>query len=352
MSASRASAALDGSGSTAGAWGRNEEAFSRLVEPQLTELHAHCYRMLGSLHDAEDALQDTLLRAWRGMRRFDHERPARPWLYRIATNVCLNAIAQRSRRARTIHNGLATPTEVDEPDEAHDDLRWFEPYPDERLGIEGGLSSPEARYERREALEIAFVSALQHLSGRQRAVLILRDVLGFSAKEVADTLDTTPVSVNSALQRARNAVAERLPEQSQQATMRSLGDRRVKRLVRRFVDAFERGDANAIVALLADDAKLAMPPETRSYRGRKAIAASWLMPEPGTHSLRYVLTHANGQLAFGAYRLHQDAGAYVPIALDVLAIRGDYITEIIAFRTPDVFDRLGLPAALPMVART
>lgn len=316
--------------------GGDQEVFRRLVEPQLAVLHVHCYRMLGSLHDAEDALQDTLLRAWRGMRRFDHRRPPRPWLYKIATNVCLNAIAQRSRRV--------TPF-----DEFADDfiVRWIEPYPDGRLGVEAGYASPEARYEQREALELAFISALQHLSGRQRAVLIMRDVLGFSAKEVAETLETTPASVNSVLQRARNAIGARLPDHSQQATLRSLGDKRVRRLVDRFVDAFVRGDADAIVALLADDAKFAMPPYARRYRGRDAIAGSWLIPEPAAAPLRYVLTRANGQLAFGAYRFDPDAGSYVPIALDVLAVRGNRIAEITAFRTPEIFGRFGLPTTLP-----
>jgi RNA polymerase sigma-70 factor, ECF subfamily len=336
MSASPASAAFDEREPPYAGRGGDDDAFRRLVEPHLTELRTHCYRMLGSLHDAEDALQDTLLRAWRGMKRFDQRRPPRPWLYKIATNVCLSAIEQRSRRVAS----------VDEPADGKKVLRWIEPYPDAELGVEAGYASPEARYEQREALELAFIIALQHLSRRQRAVLILRDVLGYSAKEVGETLSATPASVNSALQRARNALAQELPQPSQQATLRSLGERRVRHLVDRFVNAFERGDASAIVALLAEDAKFSMPPCTRLYRGRKAIAGSWFMPEGGAGALRFVLTRANGQLAFGAYRLDPEARSYIPIALDVLAVRGKCVTEIAAFRAPEIFGRFGLPATL------
>ena len=214
------------------------------------------------------------------------------------------------------------------------------------LGLEQGYAAPEARYEQREAVELAFVAALQHLPARQRAVLVLREVLGFSAKEVSETLGTTVAAVNSALQRAHKAVDERLPERSQQATMRELGDDRVRGIVQRFVDAFERGDVAAIVGLLAEDATFAMPPHAGASRGRDAIAASWLMPGGPPPRLRYLPTRANGQLALGTYRLDPERNRFRAIALDVLTLRGTRISDVTAFRTPEVFPRFGLPSEL------
>jgi RNA polymerase sigma-70 factor, ECF subfamily len=324
----------------------DEEAFRRLIEPHRADLHAHCYRMLGSLHDADDALQDALLRAWRGLPKFEGRSATSSWLHRITTNACLDAITRRRKRVLPIDYG--PPSDPGgEPGEPLAEQLWVEPYPDSELGLEAGYAAPEARYERREAVELAFIAALQHLPPRQRAVLILREVLGFSARETADTLDTTPASVNSALQRARKVVEERLPERSQQATMRSLGSEAARELVERFISAFERGDVAAIVALLADDAEFAMPPYAEWQRGRDAVSESWLMPEGPAPRLRYGRTRANGQLAVGAYALDEEAGAYLPIALDVLALRGDAVAQVIAFRTPAVFERFGLAPSLP-----
>jgi RNA polymerase sigma-70 factor, ECF subfamily len=320
------------------AQGGDEDAFRFLVEPHRVPLHAHCYRMLGSTHDAEDALQEALLRAWRGLPRFDGRSSLRRWLYRIATNACLDALARRRKRV--------LPIDLRPEDSEPGELLWLEPYPDEVLGVEDGYAAPEARYEQREAVELAFVAALQHLPPRQRAVLILREVLGFSAKEVSESLDTTVASVNSSLQRARKAVDERLPEKSQQATMRMLGDERVREIVQDFVDAFESGDVDAILALLAEDATFAMPPEERLYRGREAIGDSWLMPGGPPPRLRYVPTSANGQLALGTYQLDPERNRFVPIALDVLTLRGAQIADITAFRTPEVFALFGLPDEL------
>src|SRR5205814_1760530 len=216
-----------------------EAAFGRLLEPYRPELHAHCYRMLGSVHDAEDALQEALLRAWRGLQRFEGRSSLRSWLYTIATNTCLNAIAKRPKRVLPIdYAPAADPHEG--PGEPVIESVWVEPYPDETLGLEDGFASPDARYEQRESVELAFVAALQNLPPRQRAVLILREVLGFSAEEVADVLDTTATGVYSALQRAHKAVDERLPERSQQATLRALEDDDARRLVQGFVDAWVR----------------------------------------------------------------------------------------------------------------
>src|SRR5947207_1487507 len=219
----------------------DEEAYGRLVEPHRPELHAHCYRMLGSVHDAEDALQDALLRAWRGLPRFEGRSSLRSWLYTIATNTCLNVIARRPKRVLPIDYGpAADPHEG--PGEPVIESVWVEPYPDERLGLEDGFAAPEARYEQRESVELAFIAALQHLPASQRAALILREVLGFSAKETAEMLETTVASVNSALQRARGAVEERVPDQTQQGTLRSLGDDALRELVDRYIDAWERCD--------------------------------------------------------------------------------------------------------------
>jgi RNA polymerase sigma-70 factor (ECF subfamily) len=327
------------------ACGGDEDAFRLLVQPHRTELHAHCYRMLGSLHDAEDALQDALVRAWRGLCGFGGRSALRTWLYRITTNACLDAI---SRRGRVVPIDYGPPRDAngDRTTEARFGPGWIEPYPDEALGLQDGYAGPGARYEQREAVELAFVAALQHLPPRQRAVLVLREVLGFSAKETAEALDATPNSVNSALQRARKTVDERLPVRSQQATLRSLGSGRVRAIVQRFVDAFERGDVEAILAVLAEDAKFAMPPDPTSYRGRDAIADSWLMPGGPPPRLRYVPTRANGQLALGTYRFDPESKRFLPIALDVLALDGTRVVEITAFRVPETFPRFGLPDEL------
>src|SRR5687768_4396501 len=183
----------------------DEGAYGQLVQRHRSELQAHCYRMLGSVYDAEDALQEALLRAWRGMSRFEGRSSVRSWLYKIATNTCLDAIGRRPKRVLPVDYGPSADPH-DGPGEPLVESVWVEPYPDERLGLEDGLAGPEARYERRESVELAFIAALQHLPARQRAVLILRDVLGFSAREVAATLETTPTGVDSALQRAHKAV--------------------------------------------------------------------------------------------------------------------------------------------------
>lgn len=322
----------------------DEVAFRYLVEPHRAELHAHCYRMLGSLHDTEDALQDALLRAWRGLRSFGGRSHLRTWLYSIATNVCLDAIARRPKRLLPLDYGDSEALHGEARTEPANEAVWLEPYPDEMIGLEDGYAAPAARYEQREAIELAFVAALQHLPPRQRAVLILREVLGFSAREVAQAIGTTVPSVNSALQRARKSLDERLPERSQLATIRSLGDTRVRMIVQRFVDAFERADVDAILALLAEDATFAMPPDAEQYRGRDAIGNSWLIP--GAPGLLLVPLRANGQLAVAAYRLHPKQGCFIPIALDVITVQESGISGITAFRTPDIFPRFGLPEAL------
>jgi RNA polymerase sigma-70 factor, ECF subfamily len=284
--------------------GGDQQAFGDLLEPRRAELHAHCYRMLGSVHDARGRASE------RPASRV--ARPARPAGPRVAAHLALP-----DRHQRLPRRDRAPPQ-----------------------------AGPEACYEQREAVELAFIAALQHLPPRQRAVLILRDVLSFSAREVAEALDTTPVSVNSALQRARKAVDERLPERSQQATLRSLGDERVRDLVERFIDAFEQGEVDAILAMLAEDATFVMPPYAEWCRGRESIAESWLMPSGPAPRLRYVATTANGQPAVAAYLRDGATRRYLPLTLDVLTFDGPLIADVVAFRSPDVFSRFGLPAEL------
>jgi RNA polymerase sigma-70 factor, ECF subfamily len=322
----------------------DEGAYRDLVERHRTDLHAHCYRMLGSLHDAEDALQEAMLRAWRALPRFEARSSLRTWLYAIATNTCLNAIARRPARALPIDYGP--------PADPHDSWReplaestWIEPYPDAELGLSSGLTAPEARYERRESVELAFVAALQHLAPRPRAALILREVLGFSAREVATALDTTVASVNSALQRARRTVEERMPPLSQQQTLRALGDDRMRAIVRDYSDALERGDVDAVIALLTEDATWSMPPQSQWYEGLDAIMG-FLERGPMRVRWRHVPARANGQLAVGCYIWDQDRACYAASVLDVLTLRGDRIAAITAFIEPELFAAFGLPESV------
>jgi RNA polymerase sigma-70 factor, ECF subfamily len=349
--------------------GGDEAAFRQLVEPHRRELHAHCYRMLGSVHDAEDALQEALLRAWRGLERFERRSSLRSWLYRIATNASLDAIERRPKRVLPVDYPPADPSAG--PGEPLVESVWIEPYPDEAMGIEDGFASPEARYERRESVELAFIAALQNLPASQRAVLILREVLGFSAREVAETLETTTASVNSALQRARATVEQRLPERSQQATLRALGDEGVREVVEGYLDAWERHDIGAVVSMLSEDAAFAMPPLRSWFRGHEAIAAflaGW--PLSGQWRWRALRARASGQEALAFYSWDPQTETHQRFALNVLTLHGNRIAEVDAFLTrtmedPDrrvlarlpeqafdprrlelAFERLGLPEEL------
>jgi RNA polymerase sigma-70 factor, ECF subfamily len=323
--------------------GGDQEAFRRLIGPYHGVLYAHCYRILGSPHDAEDALQDTLLRSWRGLSGFRSDAPIRPWLFRIATNACLDALARRPRRRLTVA-GRPPARTGEGPGAPLEESIWLEPYPDDLHELGDTGSEPGARYEQRESVELAFVAALQHLPARQRAVLVLRDVLGFSAREVAESLETTPASVNSALQRARSTVEERLPAQSQQATLHALGDARLRELVDRYVAAWERHDIEAIRALLVEEAIFAMPPYAEWWRGRDAIAA--LFAAAGTPRLRHVLTRANGQAAIAWYVWSSDRETYTASSLEVLTVEAARIKQITAFVSPALFPRFGLPKEL------
>jgi RNA polymerase sigma-70 factor (ECF subfamily) len=299
--------------------------YEALVEPHRRELQAHCYRMLGSVQDAEDALQDALLRAWKALDRFEGRSSSRSWLYRIATNTCLDAIARRPKRVLPI----------DDEDAPLGETAWLEPCPD--VLADG--------YEQRESLELAFIAALQHLPANQRAVLILREVLGFSAKEVAAMLETTPASVNSAMQRARVSVDERLPERSQQETLRALGDEEIRELVERYIEAWDRGDVDAVVAMLAEEATFSMPPNAQWFRGREPIRA-FLPTGPLSIPRRFLATRANGQLAFGTYKLID--GEWIANAIHVITLgAGGEITDAVAFLDGSLLERFGLPLTPP-----
>ncbi|HKN52982.1 MAG TPA: sigma-70 family RNA polymerase sigma factor [Amycolatopsis sp.] len=300
-------------------------AFERLVSSYREELLAHCYRMLGSRHDAEDVLQEALVRAWRGVGGLDERGFVRAWLYKIATNRCLTALERLGRRELPFDVHPGTPAT---------EISWLEPRPD---------PSPEASYLAREAIGLAFVAALQHLSALQRAVLILRDVLGFSAAEVAELLDTSTASVNSALQRARKTIDT--TRVSRQSMLHELGSDAVNEIGRRWIDAWQDGDVDAIVAMLADEARFSMPPLPEWYRGTDAIRA-FLVDGPLRSRWRFLPTSANAQLAFGTYLWDHDAGAYLPGGLDVLTLHNGQVSEIVSFLTADLTD-FGLPADLP-----
>jgi RNA polymerase sigma-70 factor (ECF subfamily) len=318
----------------------DEQAFASLVDPYRSELHAHCYRMLGSLHDAEDALQDALLRAWRGLAKFEGRSSLRSWLYTISTNTCLNLIERRPKRVLPIDYGPAA--------DPHDGLGlppleevWVEPYPDQGLGLEDTYAVPDARYDVRESVELAFVAALQNLPANQRAALILREVLGFSAQEAADSLETSVASVNSALQRARKTVDERLPEETQQATLRALGDDQIRQVVDGYMDAMSRGDVEAMVGMLAEDAAWSMPPLPAWYTGRESLRGFMEGgPLSGDWRWRHRAARANGQPAVGSYAWYEPDQTYRPFALDVMALDGDgRIRSITSFITRSTLSR-------------
>jgi RNA polymerase sigma-70 factor (ECF subfamily) len=313
------------------------EAFGRLLEPHRRELHAHCYRMLATLHDADDALQETLLRAWRGLSRFEGRSSLRTWLYTIATNACLRTAARRPTRMLPLD--ASDPATLGEnPGRPLAESVWIEPYPDDRLG-------PDARYEQREAVELAFVVALHHLPPRQRAVLLLRQVLGFSARETATALETSVAGVNSALQRARKVIDDRVPAQSQQATLRTLGDHTVRGLVRRYAQAMADADVDAVVAMLVEDATWSMPPLATWYRGPQAIRV-FLQEHPLRRRWRHVPTSANGQPALLCYMRNDATGVFRIEALDVLTFAGTRIAAIDAFLDPAVHASCGHPLEL------
>jgi RNA polymerase sigma-70 factor (TIGR02960 family) len=319
----------------------DEDAFRELTDPYRRELNLHIYRIVGSRQDAEDLLQETLLAAWGGLERFEGRASVRAWLYRIATNRSLDALRATRRRPEDRRAAqMPEPTRWNEP-------LWLEPYPDVLLeGIPDDAPGPEARYETRESIALAFIVGLQHLPPQQRAVLVMRDVLGFRAAEVADTLGTSEASVNSLLRRARDAFESRLPATGRERA--PLPDSKLERdIVGRFADTVEAGDIDGMVALLTEDAWLTMPPLPHAYQGHAAIGAFLRgAAERRGAPLRLVPTRANTQPAFGCYLSVPETDVARAFALFVLSLEGDGISAITWFAEIDVFPQLGLPQVL------
>ena len=320
----------------------DEAAFVSLVERYRRELHVHCYRMTGSFEDAEDLVQETFLRAWRRRASFEGRSTFRAWLYRIATNACLDALAHERRRARP-DPGAALPPPADLP--------WLQPYPD--LLLDGAAPSegePDAAAVSKETIELAFLAAIQYLPPRQRAVLILRDVLGWSAKETASLLESSAASVNSALQRARATLKKRLPRRRLEWAAGADPSEEERALLQRYVDAHERADIAGLAALLRDDALLTMPPQPLWYRGRDVIAtflAEAIEPASPDYigHFRLVPTRANRQPAAANYLRRPGDSVYRALALDVLRVEEGKVVEIVAFPA-DLFPAFGLPPTL------
>jgi len=326
----------------------DRNAFGRLAEPYRRELHVHCYRMLGSFHDAEDVVQETMLRAWRGLGGFEERSSFRTWLYRIATNTCLNARTVRTRRMLPDMEG---------PPAAHlpngkpaTELPWLEPYPDRYLDEVADLApGPDARYELHESVQFAFLAAVQHLPARQRAVLLLRDVLGCSATEAAHLLGTSVASANSALQRARTTLEKLAP--AHRPIRPSARHDRQGQLVDRYMHAWEQADLDGLVALLKEDAFLSMPPWPHWYRGRDAIGRffAWAWETGGYGSFKLVSAGANRQPGFALYsRSRAGADAWRAHSIHLLDVEGDAITGVTGFICHHLFATFGLPAILPL----
>ncbi len=319
----------------------DEEAFRALTDPYRRELQLHIYRIVGSTQDAEDLLQETLLAAWRGLDQFEERASVRAWLYRIATNRSLDALRAGKRRPEDQRmTQMPEPTRWSEP-------VWLEPYPDVLLeGIADDAPGPDARYETKEAVELAFIVGLQHLPPQQRAVLVLRDVLGYRAAEAAEMLETSEISVNSLLRRARDAFDSRLPATGRERA--PLPNSKLERdIVGRFAETVETGDIDGMVALLTDDAWVTMPPLPHAYQGHNAISAFLRgSAERRGAPLQLVATRANGQPAFGCYLTLSDTDVWRAYALFVLTLAGDQISAITWFADSNVFPQFGLPRML------
>jgi RNA polymerase sigma-70 factor (ECF subfamily) len=320
----------------------DEAAFAALAERHRRELQVHCYRMTGSLEESEDLVQETFLRAWRGRRGFRGRSSLRTWLYRIATNACIDALERRPGRVLAADVASADPAA---PDFAETDVPWLQPYPDALLDeIPDEAAGPAAVAESRETIELAFMAAIQHLPPRQRAVLLLRDVLGWSARETAELMEASVAASNSALQRARATLKAQLPPARSEWRRAPGAGGEERELLRRYIAAMERADVDGLVAMLADDARMTMPPYPTWFAGAGAIArfhvgTVW----GGGRAYRHVATRANRQPAAAVYMRAPGDEAFRPLALDVLRVERGRIAEINAFVLAELFPRFGLP---------
>ena len=325
----------------------DSDAFEQLAEPYRKELQLHCYRMLGSLHEAEDHVQEAFLRAWRSFDSFEGRGPFRAWLYSIATNVCLNALASRARARRLLPEMLDTSpnrTPYGEPDH---DIEWLDPYPDSKLeGIADVMQGPEARYEMRESIELAFVAAIQLLPASQRAILLLRDVLGWSASDAAKLLDTSVTAINSRLQRARATLEKQFP--AGRPAIQSALDDEQRLLLDRYVKAWEVSDLEGFVALLKEDAIYTMPPWREWFRGRDNIRSffemAWRTGDYG--NFRLTTTSGNGRPAFAVYSRSRAGGDWHAHSIQLLTVTHGAIASLTGFKKPDLFGSFGLPVIL------
>ncbi len=318
----------------------DEAAFTALTEPYRRQLHVHCYRMLGSFDDADDVVQETLMRAWKGRAQFEGRSMVRTWLYRIATNACLDLLESKSRRVLSLESPQsAEPNAVD----------WLQPYPDRLLDeIASSESQPDSLVIARETIELAYLAAIQYLPPRQRAILILRDALGWSAKETAGLLDETVAAVNSALNRARSMMRKRLPRQRLEWSAAAEPTNAEREVLERYMHATDRADVAALTALLREEALLTMPPFPTWFLGREEIANAFALaidPNLPTYQgqFRTVATAANRQPALAAYVRHPGESEYRALGLDVLRLEGDQVIEITRFVTADMFAAFGLP---------
>jgi RNA polymerase sigma-70 factor (ECF subfamily) len=331
---------------------RTNQAFERLAEPFRRELKLHCYRMVGSVHEAEDLVQETYLRAWRAFDSFEGRGSFRAWLYRIATNACLNALASRKSAQRLLPDQRLPATAQMPEGTPATDVAWLEPYPDSHLeGIADDAPNPEARYAAREAVQLAFVAVIQQLPPRQRAVLLLCDVLGWSAVETASLLGGSTASINSALQRARGTLAKRYPDA--RPPVAAPPDAAQRLLLGRYLQAWEGADLDGFVALLKEDATYTMPPWQQWYAGREAIRSFFTMAWKAYGGFRLAPTGANRQPAFAVYSCAHPSALWSAHSIQVLTLEHDTISALTMFMKPigpRLFDAFGFPLTLPDAA--
>ncbi|MGA2245630.1 MAG: sigma-70 family RNA polymerase sigma factor [Verrucomicrobiota bacterium] len=326
----------------------DEQAFQNHAEVYRREVQFHCYRMLGSVHDAEDLVQETFIRALRGRQQFEGRSSLRSWLYRIATNACLNALSRRAIRRRILPDSSDQDSAGNVEAEINNEIPWLQPYPDAALdGIADQAPDPGIRYEMRDTVRLAFMAAIQYLPAKQRAVVLLRDALGWSADETAKALGMSVASANSALQRARTTLTREFPNGL--PNKRPAPTEPDRDLLERYVRAWEGADLDGLIALLKRDAVLAMPPFQQWYRGpeniRMVLARAWVGPL--TPPFRLIATSANQQPAFGLYSFDRKASEFKAVAIDLIEIQGDAVARIDAFINASLFRRFGLPLAMP-----